>query len=76
MRQMQQVPRVSFNMARTFVQHYPTGYSLWKMYQDPTTTEDEKRALVVDCFGDKTQAKLSDQVYQLLTSEDPNILLV
>ena len=76
MRQMQQVPGVSFNMARTLVQHYPTGYSLWKMYQDPTTSDDEKRALLVDCFGARTCPKLSDQVYQLMTSDDPNVLLI
>jgi hypothetical protein len=76
LRQVQQIPRVSFTMARTLVQHYPTGYSLWKVYQDASKTEDEKRALLVDCFGDKTYAKLSDQVYQLLTSDDPNFLIV
>lgn len=76
LRQVQQIPRVSFNMARTLVQHYPTGYSLWRVYQDPSLTEDEKRSLLVDCFGSKAHAKLSDQVYCLLTSDNPNFLLV
>lgn len=77
LRQVQQMPRVSFNMARALVEHYPTAHSLWSTYQDSTLTQEDKRMLLVDCFGDgKCQAKLSEHFYQFMTSENPNDLLI
>jgi len=75
LRQVQQVPRISHTMARNFVQHYPTARSLWLAYQSDDLTEDEKRVLVSDCFSNREQVKLSNWMYTIMTSGDPNHLL-
>lgn len=75
-RQLQQIPRLSADMARNVSMHYPTALSLWKVYQDETMTEDEKRFLLTDLFGTKSaQSKLSNHVYLALTSDDPQEIL-
>ena len=75
-RQLQQVPRVSENMARNLAQYFPTAKSLWDAYQDPSRTEGEKRVLLAPLFAEGRQhSKLSDTVYRLMTSKNPNEFL-
>lgn len=76
-RQLQQVPRISLQKARNLTRHYPTASSLWDVYQDEDLTEDEKRMLVSDLFdqAQSRQVKLSDWLYRVMTSEDPNEIL-
>jgi hypothetical protein len=75
-RQLQQIPRVSADMARNVSKTYPTALSLWKVYQDKNLSDDQKRLLLENEFGTKTsQAKLSGHVFRVLTSDNPNELL-
>jgi hypothetical protein len=72
-RQLQQVPSVSFKVASSLVEFYPTARSLWTAYQNDTLSESEKRLLLADCCGTgRRHAKLSDQIYRILTSLDPD----
>lgn len=76
MRQVQQVPRVSGEMARVFVRFYPTARSLWLAYRDPELSEDEKQVLLADCFGTRTsQVKISKMMYRIMHSQNPDELL-
>jgi hypothetical protein len=77
LRQLQQVPRISLTKARNLTRHYPTSRSLWDVYQDEDLTEDEKRVFLSTLFDEKgtCQAKLSDWVYRVMTSKDPNEIL-
>lgn len=77
LRQLQQVPRISMQKARNLTQHYPTSRSLWNVYQDEDLTEDEKRVFLSTLFDEKgtCQAKLSDWVYRVMTSKNPNEIL-
>ena len=75
-RQLQQVPRLSADMAANVAQHYPTALSLWNVYQDDTIPEHEKQALLADLFGrSSSQFKLSNHVYRALTSDNPAEIL-
>lgn len=75
-RQLQQVPRVSEGMARNVAQYFPTAKSLWDAYQDANRSEAEKRLLLAPLFSEgRQQTKLSDTVYRLLTSSNPNEFL-
>jgi hypothetical protein len=76
LRQLQQVPRISLQKARNLTRHYPTARSLWEMYQRDDLTEDEKRVLVADLFDQSSrQVKLSDWLYRVMTSMDPEEIL-
>jgi len=75
-RQLQQVPRVSEAMARNVAQYFPTARSLWDAYQDPNRCEGDRRMLLAPLFTEgRQQAKLSDTVYRLMTSSNPNEFL-
>jgi hypothetical protein len=74
--QLQHIPGVSFDAARSLAQHYPTPRSLWVAYQDQHMSEDEKRLLVADLLGQQRRIKISNVLYQLFTSENPEELLL
>jgi hypothetical protein len=75
-RQLQQIPRISADMAHNVSIHYPTALSLWNTYQDDTISTTEKQTLLSDLFGTKaSQTKLSYHVYQALTSDNPQDIL-
>jgi hypothetical protein len=72
-RQLQQIPRISQARAIHFTSFYPTAMSLWMAYQDNSLSIQQKRSLVADCFHPKNSyVKLSDQLYTVMTSQDPN----
>ena len=76
MRQVQQLPGLSEAKARKLVEHYPTLMSLLDEYDDPTLTNDEKKCLLEDCLVEGRKArKLSESMYRLMTSNDPNELI-
>ena len=77
MRQLQQIPHLSQPRARHLVQyHYPTPMSLWMAYQRPDLSVDQKRALVAHCFHEtQSHLKLSEKLYSLMTSRDPNEMI-
>jgi hypothetical protein len=75
-RKLQQIPRVSYDMAHAVSCHYPTASSLWKVYQDVNIPHEEKEVLLAELFGTRSsQTKLSRHVYRALTSEDPAEIL-
>ena len=75
-RQLQQIPRLSADMATNISRHYPTAMSLWKAYQDESMSTQEKQLLLADLFGTRSsQAKLSLFVYQAMTSDNPDEIL-
>jgi hypothetical protein len=72
-RQLQQIPRISQARAMHFSSFYPTAMSLWMAYQDNSLSIQQKRSLVADCFHPKNSyLKLSEQLYTVMTSQDPN----
>lgn len=76
-RQLQQVPQVSETKAFNVAREYPTARSLWEAYQDENKTLDEKRLLLSNILAqDRQHSKLSDSIYRLMTSTDPNQLLL
>lgn len=75
LRQLQQLPGVSQRVALALTQHYPTMLSLFEQYQRTDLTEDEKKLLVSDCCGNGRKPKLSHQLYTLLTTDDPDLLI-
>ena len=72
-RQLQQIPGISQARALHFSSFYPTAMSLWTAYQDDSLTIQEKRSLIADCFHPtKSHTKLSNQLYTVMTSQNPN----
>jgi hypothetical protein len=79
LRQVQQVPRISEPMARNIVRHYPTAHSLFEAYhhhQEPANKENGPQ-LVSNIISDskRREAKLSEQIYRLMTSTNPSEML-
>jgi hypothetical protein len=75
-RQLQQIPNISHARALHLASYYPTALSLWTAYQNNVLTTDEKRSLVANCFdATKSFTKLSNQLYTIMTSQDPNEML-
>lgn len=75
-RQLQQIPRLSGDMAQSVAQHYPTAMSLWKAYQDEGRSLGEKQALLANLFGTRSsRMKLSSHVHRALTSDNPHEIL-
>ena len=76
MRQVRQLPGLSEAKARKLLEHYPTLMSLLDEYEDPALTNDEKKCLLEDCMVEGRKAKkLSESMYRLMTSNDPNELI-
>ena len=76
-RQLQQIPRVSVPVAHNLAYHYPTAMTLWETYHNPNIPEHTKRTLLADCLSSTNtkQTKLSDWIYRVLTSNNPNEIL-
>jgi hypothetical protein len=76
MRQLQQLPLLSRRMAEHLVHYYPNAQSLHQAYTNPRLSMDEKLMLTANLMAPrKSHAKLSSQLYTVLTSNDPNELL-
>ena len=88
-RQLQQLPGMSESRAQHAVFHYPTCQSLWQAYQrehyqqqhdndNKNDADSSCSALLEDKFsGDNTRyKKLSDSVYRVMTSNDPNEMIL
>jgi hypothetical protein len=76
MRQLQQIPHLSQPRAQHFLQYYPTPLSLWMAYQNPSLSVLQKRSLVAHCFhATQSHMKLSEKLYTLMTSTDPNEMI-
>jgi hypothetical protein len=75
-RMLQQVPQLSLARARNAIQVYPTALSLWEDYQDPKASQAQKEGAVANCLGGKSQqTKISQNLYRIMTSSDPNELM-
>lgn len=62
--------------ARRLIKHYPCARLLLDAYDDPNLSVKEKEELVADILRPNTrQLKTSRNLYRMLTSEDPNLLL-
>ena len=79
---LQQVPRVSQDMARNFADHseHSSYFKLHKLLRDPSIHEKNRAHLLQNAFNDpkkkpKKQAKLSRLIYQLINSDDHNASL-
>jgi hypothetical protein len=89
-RQLQQLPGMSENRAQHAVTHYPTCQSLWQAYQrehhqqqqqgndNDNEANSSSSALLDDKLsGDnRLYSKLSDSVYRVMTSNDPNEMIL
>jgi hypothetical protein len=76
MRQLQQMPRLSRPMAEQLVHYFPNAQSLYQEYTNPRLSMDEKLMLTANLMAPrKSHAKMSSQLYTVLTSNDPNELL-
>lgn len=75
-RMLLQVPLLSLQRVRNAVSVYPTALSLWNDYQNQEASEAQKEAAIADCLGGKSQQlKISQSLFRLMTSSDPNELL-
>ena len=73
MRMLQQIPSMSEKKARRLVQRYPNMNSLVNAYEDPSLSEAERRELVSGFLVEgKIQKKLSDTLYRLMMTDEPN----
>jgi len=87
-RQLQQIPGLSETRAQHVAEHFPTCQSLWQAYQweyHRQIQEDENHdadaacsSLLEDKFSadNRLYKKLSDTVYRVLTSDDPNKMIL
>lgn len=76
MRQLQQIPNISQPRALHFTKFYPTPLSLWIAYQNPSLSLAQKRSLVANCFHETvSHLKLSEKLYTVMTSQDPNEMI-
>lgn len=88
LRQLQQIPGLSETKAYHIAEHFPTCQSLWQAYQwehHRQQHEDSNHNADAACsflLEDKFSAdnrrykKLSDSVYRVLTSNDPNEMII
>mmetsp|Transcript_8883 Transcript_8883/g.21721 ORF Transcript_8883/g.21721 Transcript_8883/m.21721 type:complete len:525 (+) Transcript_8883:99-1673(+) len=87
LRQLQQLPGVSENKAQHIAEHFPTCQSLWQAYQwehhrQQEALVDESDAACSSLLEDKFSAdgklykKLSDSIYRVLTSNDPDQMIL
>jgi hypothetical protein len=75
-RMLLQVPQLSLQRARNVTQVYPTMMSLWNDYQNLEASDVQKEAAIADCLGGKSQQmKISQSLFRILTSSDPNELI-
>jgi len=70
------LPSMSENSAANVVKYFPTRRSLFEAYNDSSLTESQKRMLLTHCFGNKKNIKMSDMIYRLMTTRDPEELIV
>ena len=76
LRQLQQIPSVSGKVASSIVDYYPTARSLWIAYQNENLSENQKRLLLAECCGTgRRNVKLSNDIFLVMTSSDPNEML-
>lgn len=75
-RQLQQIPNVSAKVATSLAEYFPTARSLWIEYQDEEKSEHDKRMILATCCGTgRKNAKLSNNIYRIMTSQDPSEML-
>ena len=84
-RQLQQIPQLSLQIALNIAKYYPTPKSLWDMYQSDELDIYQKRALLAHILGEidnddpttntcssgRVMVKMSDDIYRFMTSDDP-----
>jgi len=87
-RQLQQIPGLSESRAQHITEHFPTCQSLWQAYQwehhrqqhedDNHDADAACSSLLEDKFSadNRRYKKLSDSVYRVLTSNDPNEMIL
>jgi hypothetical protein len=84
LRQLQQIPRLSQSMAENVVQQYPTCQSLWQKYQELLQNDNEEEGrencacLLANILngGRTSQQKLSEAIFYIMTSNDPNQMIL
>lgn len=89
LRQLQQLPGLSENKAQHIVEHFPTCQSLWQAYQWEHHRQQEDQgggnnadalcsSLLENKFSadNKRYKKLSDSLYRVLTSNDPDEMIL
>ena len=88
-RQLQQLPGMSENKAQHIAEHFPTCQSLWQAYQwehhrlkdsqdDGNNAHEVCSVMLQDKFSgeNKRYRKLSDSLYRVLTSNEPNEMIL
>jgi hypothetical protein len=78
-RQLQQVPRLSEDMANNVIQHYPTCQSLWQAYQQLVREgrAGEAASLLAGIMSqNRNYNKVSEAVFRVMTSNDPKQMII
>lgn len=58
------------------MKHYPSPAALMAQYRSNILTHDQKATLLADCMGGgRRQVRLSQRVFEVLTSEDPDAVV-
>lgn len=82
LRQLQQVPGLSEAKAQNVVERYPTCQSLWQAYQrgggggEGRSVNHSTLLGPIFSGGVRNESKLSDAVYKLMTSNEPDEMIL
>ena len=75
MHQLMQVPGVSETRAQALVRAYPSMQALVSQYASPALSTAQKEALLENELGRNKQLAISQRIYKLYTSGDPDMKL-
>lgn len=70
-----QVPSVSEPMAIVLAQHYPLPRDLAAALLDPDVPEAQRKALLAQKMGDRTEKTRARRIFELFTHEDGDFVL-
>jgi hypothetical protein len=79
LRQLQLIPGISENMALNVVERYPTCQSLWQAYRELQQQPHGAPALLLSNIltaGKSCRVKLSQTVFRIMTSNDPEEMIL
>lgn len=76
LRQLQQIPGISETKAQNIVEHYPTCQSLWQAYKLEGGGRNSTLLASVFSGGIRNEPKLSDAVFKVMTSNEPEEMIL
>ena len=75
LRQLQQIPSVSNAKALNVMERYPTAMSLWIAYQTGDEAENPHLLARILSGGKSQEKRLSERIYKLMTSQNPDEMI-